>query len=101
MTDLESSLKSLIATTVREEVRRELALQQQPDEWLSTAAAARLYGLSPVTIRRWVHAHRLTRYAAGRLLRVSRVELERLVRYGIPANGQDLTPEQEAAKRFG
>lgn len=103
---LEQSLRALVAQEVRAEVRRAVAEALRPDEFLSPATAAKLAEVTPETIRRWVKAGKLTRYGVKgakkrtRVLRVSRLELERLLRADGAQNDQR-TPEELAELRFG
>lgn len=97
---IEQQLKALVAQEVRAEVRRQVAEALRPDEYLSTSSAARFADVTPGTVRRWVKAGRLTRHMAGRVVRVSRLELERLLKSG-GATNDELSPEESAAKRFG
>lgn len=99
MSDFETNLRTMIADLVRDEVRRAVADATRADEYLSTRAAASLAQVAPGTIRRWIRARRLSRCSTGRVLRVSRIELEALLRSG--ASNDDETPEQLAAKMFG
>ncbi|HEY3806050.1 MAG TPA: helix-turn-helix domain-containing protein [Kofleriaceae bacterium] len=100
MSDIETGLREIIATIVRAEVKAAVADATRVDQYLSTAAAARVADVSPFTIRRWIGAGKLTRHEAGRELRVSRIELERVLK-GSPANNQVLSPEQLADKMWG
>lgn len=103
---LEQTLHALITKEVRAEVRRVIAEAMRPDEYLSPASAAKLAEVTPETIRRWVKAGKLTRYGVSgkkkrtRVLRVSRLELERLLRSD-GAQNDELSPEQLAEQRFG
>jgi excisionase family DNA binding protein len=98
VSDFENKLRALIADIIRDEVRRAVADVTRRDEILSTEAAAAFAKVSPGTIRRWVKERRLARANLGRHIRVSRNELERMLKAG-PSN--DLTPEQLARKMFG
>lgn len=98
MSEFETKLRALIADVVRDEVRRAVADATKADEFLSTEAAAAVAKVAPGTIRRWVKERRLARANTGRHIRVSRNELERMLKAG-PSN--DLTPEQLARKMFG
>ena len=100
MSDLDDRLREMIREVVRDEVRTAIAKAVKPDELLRTAAAAKLADVTPKTIRRWVDDGRLTRHHAGRELRISRHELEDLMR-GECVGDRDLTPEQMADRDFG
>jgi hypothetical protein len=69
VSDLERSLRDLIADLVREEVRRALADATQPGEFLTTADAAQVAKVAQGTIRRWIRDDRLLPRHAGRELR--------------------------------
>ena len=92
---------------ISEVVREELAKQQPaaPDLFLSTRAAAAVAGVAPGTIRRWIDEGRLTGHHAGRVLRIRRTELERLLaaaprRSRRRAAVADMTPEALARRDF-
>jgi excisionase family DNA binding protein len=97
---IEQTLQELVSQQVRAEVRRVVAELHRPDEYLSTRSAASLASVTQGTVRRWVKEGRLARHMAGRVVRVSRLELERFLRDGGAKNDEE-TPEQNAAKRFG
>ena len=101
MTTLEQTLRELIAELVRDEVRRAVATATQPVEYLSTHAAAKVAKVTEGTIRRWVREGRLAEHRAGRLCRVCRADLERLLSTGRRHDGREPTPEELAAKIFG
>ncbi len=95
------ALAEMLRVLVAEEVARQVAaLKPAPaDALLSTRAAADLAGVEMGTIRRWIREGRLKRRAAGRHLRVSRAELERLI--ASPGRRIDRrTPEQMADEDF-
>lgn len=99
---IESILTQLVKAIVdeaRKEARREVLVATTPDEYLSTRAAANLADVTPGTIRDWCAQGKLKKHKAGRVIRVSRRELETLLRSGA-ANDQ-LSPEELAARRFG
>lgn len=98
--DLEGGLRSLIVSVIRDEVRRAVNDATKADEFMSTAAAAKAADVAPGTVRRWIKDGKLTRYTAGRELRISRANLEKLLREG-DASNDELTPEQLADKVFG
>jgi excisionase family DNA binding protein len=95
----ESALRACIEEVVRKVVREEIAADagRQPAEYVSVIEAARRIGVSPGTIREWVRLGRLTRYPAGRLLRISVRELDALMK-APPAAEPIGTPEEEARR---
>lgn len=103
---IEQTLRALVLQEVRAEVRRAVADALRPDEFLSPASAAKIAEVKPETIRRWVKAGKLTRFGVSgakkrtRVLRVSRRELEQLLRHD-GAQNDELSPEQLAEQRFG
>jgi excisionase family DNA binding protein len=68
------------------------------DEMLTTHEAADLARVAVGSVRRWVRQDRLQRHRVGRTLRVSRGELECLMRD--PGPDRELTPEEEADRDF-
>lgn len=100
MSKLDTLVRSLVVEVIRDEVRRAVSDALRPDELLSTPAAAKFAGVTPATVRRWARDGKLTRHAAGRVIRISRAELERFIKSGRASN-DDLTPEQLADKMFG
>lgn len=98
--DIEGGLRALIVQVIRDEVRRVVADATRADEFLSTSAAARVAEVTPGTIRRWIKEDKLARYQAGRELRISRANLETLLKRGTAEN-DELTPEEMAEKVFG
>lgn len=101
MSDIEDKLRSMITSIVRVEVKAAVADATRVDEYLSTAAAARVADVAPITIRRWIGAGKLTRHEAGRELRVSRIELERVLKGTTANDGHVLSPEQLADRMWG
>ncbi|HEY6038083.1 MAG TPA: helix-turn-helix domain-containing protein, partial [Kofleriaceae bacterium] len=85
-----------------EEVRNQLAKHAAPvnDEMLSTADAAQVAKVVPATIRRWIAAGKLRGFSAGRELRISRADLERLMKTD-RAWTDSMTPEQRARRDHG
>jgi excisionase family DNA binding protein len=81
-------------------VRAELKLTAEPEEFLSTHAAAEFAKVAPGTIRRWVKHGKLREHRAGRLMRISRSDLQRLLREGRVSNDSS-TPEQIARRKYG
>ena len=101
MSELETGLRALVAELVREEVARQMAETARPDEYLSTAAAAKLVDVAGGTIRRWIREGRLVGHRAGREVRVLRSDLEKLLREGSRRDGGKLSREQLARKYLG
>lgn len=89
-------LRDAIKAIVVEEVARALAERpvEQADELIKTSEAAAIAKVHLGSVQRWVQQGRLTRRYAGRQLRVSRRELDRLLRKG--PNRNELSPEEEA-----
>lgn len=97
MSDPLDALRAVIAQVVRDELAKSDA--KPPDEYMSTTAAAQLADVAVVTIRRWVKIGKLPEHRAGRLVRVRRADLERLLRE--PYANDSLTPEQLARRKYG
>lgn len=97
MSDPIEALRDFIAESVRAELAKLAAPKQ--DEYLSTKKAAELANVATGTIRRWVKAGRLSNNRAGRLVRVSRADLERMLRN--PPLNDSATPEQLARRKRG
>ena len=91
MTDLETLLRTMIAT----EVEKALATHS-PSEYLSIAEAADRAKVHPATIRRWVRQGRLPGHRAGRHLRIKSQDLEDALKPRF-----DMGPEARALKDFG
>jgi hypothetical protein len=97
----EDGLRTIIAQEVGKAIERILGdpprLPTQSDQYLPVTDAARIAAVAPATIRTWMDEGRLTRYHAGRVLRVRRSELEALMRTGsTKPDGLPLSPEAEA-----
>ena len=110
-TSIESGLFAVraIASAVVDLVKSEPALRAElqralvatgtaRDEMLTTREAADIARVAVGSIRRWVRQGRLQRHRVGRTLRVSRAELERLLRD--PGPDRELTPEDQADRDF-
>jgi excisionase family DNA binding protein len=100
---LEEKLLDVIRQAIRNEVRRAVDEATRVDEFLTTKAAAELAKVAPATIRRWLRSKALTKHTAGRVIRISRLELEKFLRNnGRAANDADeMSPEDLAAKMIG
>jgi len=103
MSVFERELRALVKEAVREALREEMngTHPAAGDEYMSVANAAKTADVAAATIRTWIDEERLGRYHAGRLLRVKRSELDRLMRTPpTPRPGNDsrdeLTPEEAA-----
>lgn len=96
---IEQALAKLLEEVVRRVVREELAARNDGDQYLSTESAARLVDVEPETIRDWIAEGLLTRYHAGRRVRVKRSELEQLLAKGRESEERK-TPEDLAARTF-
>jgi excisionase family DNA binding protein len=101
------SLEDLVRQLVREAVHDELAafaadvgpLRNAEDAYLSVAKAARVADVAAGTVRTWIRSGRLTSKRAGRVLRVSRSELERFMS-GSPTGPRALDIKQRVARRI-
>jgi excisionase family DNA binding protein len=95
------ALRRLVEDAVRRVVREELAARPTGDVFLSVAKAAEVVEVSSATIRTWIRLGKLTRLHAGRELRVSRAELERLLVTCSNVVVGDDSPEARAARDLG
>lgn len=50
--------------------------------YITVDAAAKVYSVSPITVRRWLNAGRLTKYRIGHAVRVDLNELHRVAAGG-------------------
>jgi excisionase family DNA binding protein len=84
---LDETIRNLVREVVREELRTALAERaadmqrrnrdpRSADGYISIARAARFADVAPGTLRRWIRSGRLPVRRAGRVYRVSQVELE-------------------------
>jgi excisionase family DNA binding protein len=97
MTTLETMLRQLVREAVRDELRAgsdHAPIRNASDAYLSVAKAARVADVAPGTIRAWIRAGRLTAKRAGRVLRISRDELERFM-----SGAPDKTRQAEIRRR--
>lgn len=98
------AIAELIREIVRDEVRRAMAAMERPasDEFMSTGAAAAFASVAGGTIRRWIREGKLAGHKAGRVVRVKRADLERLLGEGArPDEDREHTPEEMARRDFG
>jgi excisionase family DNA binding protein len=99
MTTLDSTLRTMIAEIVREEMAKQ-APSVHP-EYLSPRDAGEFAGVTAATIRRWIREGKLPAHHAGARVRVLRSDLERLLRSGHSRKASsdlgDETPLQAAA----
>jgi excisionase family DNA binding protein len=63
-----------------------IATGDHPDdgEWLSTARAAVMLGVTPRTLYRWIDEGRLAAYRFGKVVRLRRSDVERFARDELP-----------------
>lgn len=94
------SLEAMIRAIVREEIAASRA-PASTTPYLSTEEAAAYAKVDPGTVRRWIREGKLTRYEAGRELRVSTAELEKQMKPGARSRRRALSPEDLAARDFG
>lgn len=101
MSELEQALAAILRPIVVAAVRDALAEAGAPAggvaEYMSPEQAAELCAVTPATVRGWVKAGQLHGYRAGRLLRVSRAELQRYLRR--PVAGDEEAAEVEGLAR--
>ncbi len=95
---IEEQIKEMIAQGIREALG-ELAIDPG-DDMMSTVDAARFAHVAAGTIRRWIKKGDLREHRAGRVIRVSRADLKRMLRNGSPRNNS-ATPEQLAKRHHG
>lgn len=93
--DALDGLRAFIADVVRAELGR----TAPSDDFLSTTEAAKFAKVATATIRRWVKDGKLRDLRAGRVIRVSLSDLQRMMRNGRPSNDSS-TPEQLARKKY-
>jgi excisionase family DNA binding protein len=98
---LDAALRPMIAQIVREELERALAKIKRPEEYLSPREAGDTARVAPGTVRRWIREGRLVGHHAGRGLRVSRSELEALLKRPRSMIPTTESPEALAARDFG
>lgn len=99
MSEFEASIRALVGDAVRAELAK-LGTSHAADEMISTKIAAKVAGVAPGTIRRWVKEGKLREQHAGRVLRISRSDLERMMKSAGPRN-DSATPEQLARRKHG
>lgn len=64
---------------VRAVVRAEIEGRQERGDYMTTTEAAVVARLKPATIREWVKAGRLRAHRIGRLLRITRADLDHAI----------------------
>lgn len=90
---LEGILGGVVRDALRDLVRSEIraaltgpaieaSVRNAGDGYLPVTKAAQLAAVAPGTIRAWIRTGRLSAKRAGRVLRVSREELERFMSHG-------------------
>ena len=102
-------MRRIMREAVRDVVREELSLLARrnaghspgaDESYLSVTKAARLADVAPGTVRAWIRAGRLTAKRAGRVLRVSRAELDLFMR-GEATGPNGVEARRRAAHLFG
>jgi len=107
LSSIDANMRDLIRDVVREVVRDEFrdrrntsAAPVSEEAYLSVTKAARLADVAPGTVRKWIRQGRLTGKYAGRVIRVSRLELERfLAKEATGPSGEEV--KRRAAHLFG
>ena len=102
---VEAVLRHLVRDAVAEALREHAArespqLRNSSDGYLSVAKAARTADVASGTVRAWIRSGRLEAKRAGRVLRVSRGELERFMSGG-PHKAQQAETRRRAAQLLG
>lgn len=105
---LEAELRSLVRDEVRDVLREELqvllqdrgGIRNAAEAYLSIAKAARVADVAPGTVRAWIRSGRVESRRAGRVLRVSRTELERFMALQ-PSEAQRQTISRRADAMVG
>jgi excisionase family DNA binding protein len=100
VTGLERELRDMIERIVDERVEKRLAELRAPEEYLSPDEAGAVAGVHPDTIHRWIREGKLEKHRAGRLVRVRRSDVERLLRDGCRRR-ESGSPEDLALRDFG
>jgi excisionase family DNA binding protein len=106
--ELVEQLRAWVTSVARAEVERALQEGARVPEYLSTKDAAALAKVSVATVRRWISEGRLERHGAGREIRVSRDQLQGLMRPGkrqrprrVVRKVSRRSPEEEAFAALG
>jgi excisionase family DNA binding protein len=60
---------------------------EEPNEWLSSAEASQLIGVTLRTLYRFIDEGRLPAYRLGRVVRLLRADVERFLSTGSDSNG--------------
>jgi excisionase family DNA binding protein len=94
------ALRTFIVEAVRDALRA-AGIREPSGAYLTVVDAAGFASVTPQTIRAWINAGKLTRYRAGRALRVHRDELERLLCDAAAADEAELDPEVRALRDLG
>lgn len=80
MTPLDTAIREMVRSIVREEVERALSDAKRTPDILTVEEAADFARVAAGTIRRWGDEGKLEKLYAGRERRVRRADLERLLR---------------------
>jgi len=96
MGDLDDTIREI----VRDEIKKALA-ETAPSDYLSPRSAAALAEVTTRTIRQWIADGKIAGHGTGRLVRVRRADLERLLREGGRRRCvDDMSPEARADRVF-
>jgi excisionase family DNA binding protein len=99
---LTAAIRDLVRAEVADQVSTALAARPIVSELMATGEAAAFARVAAGTIRRWIREGRLVEHRAGREMRISRAELEQLLRRGTRApKPSNQSPEDLAAQDFG
>lgn len=104
---LEMMLRQIVRDAVAEAMQNAISssnlnavpIRNGNEPFLSVAKAARIADVAPGTIRTWIRKGRLTAQRAGRVLRVSRSELDRFMS-GSPDSAQQAETARRAREIF-
>lgn len=102
---IEAVVRELVRDAVAEALREQAVRESPPlrnsgEVYISVAKAARTVDVAPGTVRAWIRSGRLEAKRAGRVLRISRAELERFIA-GAPGKAQQVETQRRAAKLLG
>jgi excisionase family DNA binding protein len=67
-----------------------------PDEFYTAEELADYLKISSQTVRAWIREKKIAAVKFGRAWRITKTEVERLKREGVPEDGDESEPSQEA-----